>query len=129
MEFRDVHTSCHHLYNDLCSFWFLVKRHGVQSVLALTQQQRQRQRSIELHMQLLAHAAACHNAACPSANCQKMKSLLQHGTNCPIKLQGGCCICRRIWALLQTHARQCAKADCQVPKCKDLKQQLRNSEI
>jgi len=107
-----------------------LKREMVQSDSALTaEQRRQRQRSIQLHMQLLAHASICHNAACPSANCQKMKNLLQHGTKCPIKVQGGCNVCRRIWALLQIHARQCRRADCQVPKCRQLKQQLRNIEL
>jgi len=93
------------------------------------EQRRQRQRSIQLHMQLLAHAATCRNPACPSANCEKMKNLLQHGTKCPVKVQGGCNVCRRIWALLQIHARQCRRPNCLVPKCRQLKEQLRNIEL
>jgi len=93
------------------------------------EQRRQRQRSIQLHMQLLAHAATCRNPACPSANCQKMKNLLQHGTKCAVKVQGGCNVCRRIWALLQIHARQCRRPNCLVPKCRQLKEQLRNIEL
>lgn len=93
------------------------------------EQRRQRQRSIALHMQLLSHASICRNQSCPSANCEKMKNLLAHGAKCAIKVQGGCNVCRRIWALLQIHARQCRKANCQVPKCRQLKEQLRNIEL
>jgi E1A/CREB-binding protein len=93
------------------------------------EQKKQRKRSIELHMQLLAHASTCKNAECPSANCEKMKNLLAHGTKCTVKIQGGCSVCRRIWALLQIHARQCRRSNCQVPKCRQLKEQLRNIEL
>mmetsp|Transcript_10114 Transcript_10114/g.23330 ORF Transcript_10114/g.23330 Transcript_10114/m.23330 type:complete len:1106 (-) Transcript_10114:153-3470(-) len=93
------------------------------------EQRRQRQRSIQLHMQLLAHASICRNPECPSANCEKMKNLLQHGTKCTTKVQGGCNVCRRIWALLQIHARQCRRPMCQVPKCRQLKEQLRSLQL
>ena len=85
-----------------------------------------RARQIRLHMQLLQHTAGCRNAACPSPNCRKMKNLLRHGATCTTKVQGGCAICRRVWALLQIHARQCAKpaGSCPVPKCAQLKAQL-----
>jgi len=85
-----------------------------------------RARQIRLHMQLLQHTAGCRNAACPSPNCRKMKKLLRHCATCPTKVQGGCAICRRVWALLQIHARQCAKpaGSCPVPKCAQLKAQL-----
>jgi len=93
-------------------------------------------------MQLLQHAAACRSAACPSANCTKMKNLLKHGAACTTRVQGGCAICRRIWALLQIHARcvraaptgppkgapenrQCRREACAVPKCRPLREQLR----
>mmetsp|Transcript_18018 Transcript_18018/g.40962 ORF Transcript_18018/g.40962 Transcript_18018/m.40962 type:complete len:100 (-) Transcript_18018:211-510(-) len=33
------------------------------------------------------------------------------------KAAGGCHICKRIWALLQIHARQCKQKNCPVPKC------------
>jgi E1A/CREB-binding protein len=51
--------------------------------------------------------------------------LLKHGANCITRVQGGCAICRRIWALLQIHARQCRREACVVPKCRQLKEQLR----
>ena len=37
------------------------------------EQRRQRTRSIQLHMHLLAHASICRDPKCPSANCIKMK--------------------------------------------------------
>mmetsp|Transcript_10188 Transcript_10188/g.33388 ORF Transcript_10188/g.33388 Transcript_10188/m.33388 type:complete len:1160 (-) Transcript_10188:777-4256(-) len=89
------------------------------------EQRRERQRSIQLHMQLLQHASGCRNNECPSANCSKMKNLLKHGATCTTRVQGGCAICRRIWALLQIHARQCRRDSCLVPKCRQLKEQLR----
>jgi hypothetical protein len=57
------------------------------------------------------------------------QNLLAHGTKCTVKVGGGCNVCRRIWALLQIHARQCRRANCQVPKCRQLKEQLRNIEL
>jgi E1A/CREB-binding protein len=54
-----------------------------------------------------------------------MKNLLKHGSVCTVRVQGGCAICRRIWALLQIHARQCRRDNCLVPKCRQLKDQLR----
>ncbi|CAM9574217.1 unnamed protein product, partial [Phaeothamnion confervicola] len=89
------------------------------------QQRRERQRSIQLHMQLLQHASTCQDPRCPSQNCTRMKGLLTHGTTCNIRAGGGCQICRRIWALLQIHARQCKRSDCNVPKCQQLREHLR----
>ena len=88
------------------------------------EQRRDRQRSIQLHMQLLQHAAGCRNAACPSVNCGKMKNLLRHDATCTTRVQGGCVMCRRIWALFLTHARQCTRGSCRVPKCAQAKAQL-----
>ena len=88
------------------------------------EQRRDRHRSIQLHMQLLQHAAGCRNAACPSVNCGKMKNLLRHDATCTTRVQGGCAICRRIWVLFAMHARQCTRGSCPVPKCAQLKAQL-----
>lgn len=93
------------------------------------EQRRQRQRSIGLHMTLLQHASSCRNTKCPSANCEKMKNLLAHGHKCQVKVQGGCNVCRRIWALLQIHAKQCRRDNCLVPKCRVLREQLRAIEL
>jgi hypothetical protein len=96
-----------------------------------TEDPQQRQRSIALHMQLLVHASKCINAECPSGNCKKMKSLLKHGKTCEKKSKGGCTVCRRIWALLQIHARGCRapQGTCTVPRCKELKEYLRQQRI
>ncbi|GAX16081.1 E1A/CREB-binding protein [Fistulifera solaris] len=92
----------------------------------LTEEQRkERQRSIQLHMTLLQHAATCSNAKCPSANCTKMKGLLKHGSQCQIKATGGCNVCKRIWALLQIHARQCKTVNCAVPNCMAIRERFR----
>ena len=92
----------------------------------LTEEQRkERQRSIQLHMTLLQHAATCTSAKCPSANCTKMKGLLKHGAQCQIKATGGCNVCKRIWALLQIHARQCKASSCPVPNCMAIRERVR----
>lgn len=89
------------------------------------EQRKERQRVIQLHMQLLLHAATCVSPKCPSANCNKMKGLLKHGAQCQIKATGGCHVCKRIWGLLQIHARQCKEATCRVPNCVSIRERYR----
>jgi len=118
----------------------------------LTEAQRQeRQRHIQLHMQLLQHAASCHSPNCPSGNCNKMKGLLRHGSTCTVcfllymhdlftkcrlrfvrrKISllaistGGCNICKRIWALLQIHECQCKLTSSAVPNCMAIRERIR----
>ncbi|OQR98352.1 histone acetyltransferase [Achlya hypogyna] len=93
----------------------------------LRKAREERAKSIALHMQLLVHASSCsaEKGNCTSLNCEKMKELLRHGASCKRRATGGCTICRRVWALLQIHARQCRGADCAVPRCKDLREHLR----
>ena len=81
-------------------------------------------------MQLLVHASGCTKADCPSNNCRKMKNLLQHGRTCKLRAKG-CSVCRRIWALLQIHARGCRApyGKCRVPRCKDLKEHMRKARL
>jgi E1A/CREB-binding protein len=88
-------------------------------------QRKERQRSIQLHMTLLLHAATCSSSTCPSANCTKMKGLLKHGAQCQVKATGGCHVCKRIWALLQLHARQCEASACPVPNCMAIRERFR----
>jgi len=88
-------------------------------------QRKERQRSIQLHMTLLLHAATCTSPKCPSANCTKMKGLLKHGAQCQQKATGGCNVCKRIWALLQIHARQCKATSCPVPNCMAIRERVR----
>jgi len=97
---------------------------GQQSELTEAQR-KERQRSIQLHMTLLLHAATCKSAKCPSANCTKMKGLLKHGQQCQVKATGGCHVCKRIWALLQLHARQCKAPTCPVPNCMAIRERFR----
>jgi hypothetical protein len=92
-------------------------------------QRKERQRSIQLHMTLLLHAATCQNSKCPSANCQKMKGLLKHGAECKQKATGGCNVCKRIWALLQIHARQCKQTSCPVPNCMAIRERVRQLKL
>lgn len=39
--------------------------------------------------------------------------------------QGGCKKCRRVWLLLQYHAKSCKNKDCLVPKCPQIREALR----
>jgi len=35
------------------------------------------------------------------------------------------CVCRRMWGLLQLHAKQCQSSDCPVPRCRELREMRR----
>ena len=89
-------------------------------------ERRERQRvSIMLHTRLLEHACSCSaGASCAiGAPCRHTKHLLRHCTRCETRVVGGCDICRRIWALLQIHARTCSHGgSCPVPRCAWIKQ-------
>jgi len=98
---------------------------GQQSAELTEKQRKDRQRSIQLHMNLLNHAATCTSKNCTSANCSKMKGLLKHGLTCQVKVQGGCSVCKRIWALLQIHARQCKLQQCPVQHCMAIRERFR----
>lgn len=76
------------------------------------------------HLDLLVHACTCRKQECVP-NCIKMRELLRHVHECPIKSQGGCKKCRRVWLLLQYHAKSCKTKDCQVPKCGQIREALR----
>ena len=54
-----------------------------------------------------------------------MKGLLKHGAQCQQKATGGCNVCKRIWALLQIHARQCKASSCPVPNCMAIRERVR----
>jgi E1A/CREB-binding protein len=102
---------------------------GNQQASLTPEQRKERQRSIQLHMTLLLHAATCKSSKCASANCAKMKGLLKHGTQCQIKAAGGCHVCKRIWALLQIHARQCKQDNCVVPNCMAIRERFRQLNL
>lgn len=93
----------------------------------LTQEQRkEHQRSIQLHMQLLQHSANC--VECKSKNCMKMKDFLKHDSTCTIK-SPNCRLCARISNLLNIHARSCKVEVCKVPRCNDMREQLRRMAL
>lgn len=102
---------------------------GSQQSTLTPEQRKERQRSIALHMTLLLHASTCRSVKCTSANCAKMKGLLKHGAGCKIKANGGCNVCKRIWALLQIHARQCKTANCPVPNCMAIRERYRQLQL
>ncbi|PHT53975.1 hypothetical protein CQW23_08437 [Capsicum baccatum] len=67
-----------------------------------------------------------HFPHCPYPNCGKVKGLLRHGIQCKIRLSRSCVLCKKMWYLLQLHARAYKdSSDCHVPRCRDLKQHLR----
>ncbi|CAI5718434.1 unnamed protein product [Peronospora effusa] len=80
-------------------------------------------------MQLLVHSSSCADGNCGSSNCEKMKELMRHGAQCKQRAYGGCTICRRVWALLQLHARQCRQYECKVPRCHDLREHVRKLQL
>jgi E1A/CREB-binding protein len=98
---------------------------GSQQVKTLTEEQRrERQRSIQVHLQLLQHSSQCEG--CKSRNCQKMKEFIKHGRTCPDGIKKGCHNCKRIYNLLQLHARGCRNDNCVVFKCNEIRAHLRN---
>eukprot|EP00953_Heterococcus_sp_UTEX-ZZ885_P017631 9860-Heterococcus_DN1.PRE.2 len=60
--------------------------------------------------QMLLHAVTCEG--CASEGCRQLRALLHHGNTCQVRHQGGCGPCRRIWAILQYHAKQCQRETC-----------------
>lgn len=96
---------------------------GQQPTQLTPEQRLERKRSIELHLQLLQHAATCNE--CSSRNCLKMKEFLKHDQNCKIRVAKGCPLCKRIHSILQLHARSCRNDACQVPNCAPIKDQMR----
>jgi len=89
------------------------------------EQRRERQRNIQLHIQLLEHAASCTAPVCNSSNCPRMKGFLKHSVQCKQKASGGCKICKRIWTLLRIHATQCKKTSCPIPQCTAIRERIR----
>jgi E1A/CREB-binding protein len=89
------------------------------------EQRRERQRNLELHIQLIEHASRCKSGSCSSSNCAKMKQYLQHAKTCTTKASGGCKICKRIWTLLRIHAQKCKQSVCPIPQCMNIRERIR----
>ncbi|KAG0464360.1 hypothetical protein HPP92_020429 [Vanilla planifolia] len=49
----------------------------------------------------------------------------RHGIQCKTRVSGGCVLCKKMWYLLQLHARACKESECHVPRCRDLKEHLK----
>ncbi|XP_042009442.1 histone acetyltransferase HAC1-like [Salvia splendens] len=76
-------------------------------------------------LELLVHASQCRSPLCQYPNCRKVKGLFRHGIQCKKRASGGCHLCKKMWHLLQLHARACKESNCGVPRCWDLKEHLR----
>jgi len=97
-------------------------QHGNETV----ERRAARQQSIQLHMRLLLHTSSCVSGQCTSLNCRKMKGLLDHSKVCPARVNKQVCqICRRVFALLHIHARDCHDDYCAVLHCKLFRDRIR----
>ncbi|GMH16077.1 hypothetical protein Nepgr_017918 [Nepenthes gracilis] len=76
-------------------------------------------------LDLLVHASQCRSPHCQYPHCRKVKGLFRHGFQCKTRASGGCVLCKKMWYLLQLHARACKESECHVPRCRDLKDHLR----
>ncbi|KAJ6826377.1 histone acetyltransferase HAC1-like isoform X2 [Iris pallida] len=90
-------------------------------------QEARQKRVLQLRkmLDLLVHASQCRFPHCQYPNCRKVKGLFRHGIQCKTRASGGCLLCKKMWYLLQLHARACKESECHVPRCKDLKEHLK----
>ncbi|CAL4966502.1 unnamed protein product [Urochloa decumbens] len=78
----------------------------------------------------LAHAGSClARGGCQYPYCRKLKSLFHHGTRCETRSSGGCRLCRKMWSLIQLHAKACKESQCNMPRCRDLKEYWRKLQL
>lgn len=73
-------------------------------------------------LDLLLHAAQCQLQHCQYQYCDKARGLFQHGRQCKVYSSGGCNLCKKLWYVLQLHARACKESECQLPRCRSLKE-------
>jgi hypothetical protein len=95
----------------------------------LTEGERQeRAQQLQRTMALLVHACACADPDCASTSCRKVRNLFNHAVGCALKVTGGCPLCKKMWCLLNLHARSCtAGSNCPVPRCPELKELKRRT--
>ncbi|XP_043717703.1 histone acetyltransferase HAC1-like [Telopea speciosissima] len=90
-----------------------------------TKEARKRKASwIERMLEVLDHASRCRlgrSNPCSYQYCMKIKKLFCHAKDCKIRASGGCKPCRKIWAILKLHTRNCKQPECPVPRCMDMK--------
>ncbi|KIY94311.1 E1A/CREB-binding protein [Monoraphidium neglectum] len=88
----------------------------------LTEQERaERAAQLQKTLQLLVHACSCNNPQCGSNSCRKVRQLFQHAVQCQLRVTGGCQLCKKMWCLLNLHAKGCTTTDCPVPRCRELR--------
>ncbi|KAH9307665.1 hypothetical protein KI387_035576, partial [Taxus chinensis] len=63
------------------------------------------------------HASQCVSPNCAYQNCQNLKRLFRHGMNCKTGDAQGCTPCKKMWYVLQLHARACKESECCVHRC------------
>lgn len=70
------------------------------------------------------HQEPCHYEACKG-----LESLVRHFAGCKLRVPGGCAHCKRMWQLLELHARLCVDPNvCRVPLCKSFKEKTRRQK-
>ncbi|XP_022847823.1 histone acetyltransferase HAC1-like isoform X2 [Olea europaea var. sylvestris] len=79
-------------------------------------------------LDLLVHASQCRSPLCQYPNCRKVKGLFRHGFVCKVRASGGCPLCKKMWSLLQLHSRACKESQCNVPRCRDLREHTRRMQ-
>lgn len=84
-----------------------------------------------LYSRLLLHASTCTAADCRSTSCYTIRALLRHAVSCEVRTTGGCDVCKRVWALLSIHARECRARprECPVLHCTSLKRSRSNAML
>ncbi|KAK9054276.1 hypothetical protein SSX86_025354 [Deinandra increscens subsp. villosa] len=122
----DVCNSCYHNDGGIDHPHKLTPHVSIAERDAQNKEARQ-QRVVQLRkmLDLLVHASQCRSPHCQYPNCRKVKGLFRHGINCKVRASGGCVLCKKMWYLLQLHARACKESQCHVPRCRDLKEHLR----
>ncbi|KAB2015704.1 hypothetical protein ES319_D08G044300v1 [Gossypium barbadense] len=71
-------------------------------------------------LEVLLHASGCDH--CSHPDCRLMKKLFFHSKVCTVRAAGGCKHCNKIWFILRQHSRSCKESNCNVPRCRDIKQ-------
>ncbi|KAI3726595.1 hypothetical protein L1987_66393 [Smallanthus sonchifolius] len=122
----DVCNSCYHKDGGIDHPHKLTPHVSIAERDAQNKEARQ-QRVVQLRkmLDLLVHASQCRSPLCQYPNCRKVKGLFRHGISCKRRASGGCMLCKKMWYLLQLHARACKESQCHVPRCRDLKEHLR----
>ncbi|XP_039005951.1 histone acetyltransferase HAC1-like [Hibiscus syriacus] len=122
----DVCNSCYHKDGCIDHPHKLTNHPSVAERDAQNKEARQlRVLQLRKMLDLLVHASQCRSAYCQYPNCRKVKGLFRHGIQCKKRASGGCVLCKKMWYLLQLHARACKESECHVPRCSDLKEHLR----